>query len=245
MADWEEFNKVLGDELLDIPPPGPLHTPLEIDIAASTLTKALQNTIEKTIKEQKPLPQAKRWWNSQLEELRKAKNKLSTESYCLRALENHLDISTADIWTAHRYIKEPPMDGGRPRIPTLRTNDRNSREREVTDNTDKAETFAKAFFPPPPAESSVPEDYDYPELLPDPPDITEDQIRQNILKLSPYKVPGPDGIPNIVLQKSYDKIAKHLPHLFQGILQLNMYYEPWKEFTTVVLRKPGKPSYEM
>jgi hypothetical protein len=28
-------------------------------------------------------------------------------------------------------------------------------------------------------------------------------------------------------------------------LELNLYYDPWKEFTTVVLRKPGKPSYKV
>ena len=26
---------------------------------------------------------------------------------------------------------------------------------------------------------------------------------------------------------------------------MNTYYDPWREFTTVVLRKPGKPSYEV
>jgi hypothetical protein len=28
------------------------------------------------------------------------------------------------------------------------------------------------------------------------------------------------------------------------MLELNIYYDPWREFTTIVLRKPGKPSYE-
>ena len=29
------------------------------------------------------------------------------------------------------------------------------------------------------------------------------------------------------------------------ILQLGRYYDPWREFTSVVLRKPGKPSYDV
>ncbi|CAA7260103.1 unnamed protein product [Cyclocybe aegerita] len=185
-ADWDKFNKVLEEELGNIPPPSLLQSAFELDIAATTLTTALQNAIQKAIKDQKPLLQAKRWWNDDLEKLRKIKNKLSSESYRWRVFEDHLvhaekrraiarfkkavekakkthwedflqDISTTDIWTAHRYVKEPPIDGGRPWILTLKTTD-NGAEQEVTDNREKAETFAKAFFPPPPVTSSVPKD---------------------------------------------------------------------------------------
>jgi hypothetical protein len=34
-------------------------------------------------------------------------------------------------------------------------------------------------------------------------------------------------------------------HLFQAVFTLRTYYEPWKHFITVVLRKPGKPDYEV
>jgi hypothetical protein len=61
----------------------------------------------------------------------------------------------------------------------------------------------------------------------------------------PYKAHGPDGIPNIVLQKCVDIIIDRLTSIYRAILDLNLYYNPWREFTTVVLRKPGKPNYEM
>ena len=48
-----------------------------------------------------------------------------------------------------------------------------------------------------------------------------------------------------MLQKSFDLIANHLLHIFQAIFTLQTYYEPWKHFTMVVLRKPGKPNYEV
>ena len=70
----------------------------------------------------------------------------------------------------------------------------------INSNEDKANIFAKMFFPPP---SLLQEDYAYyayPELLPDPPPISEDQILRHIAGLSPYKAHGPDGIPNILLQ---------------------------------------------
>ena len=68
---------------------------------------------------------------------------------------------------------------------------------------------------------------------------------RHIYKMAPYKAHGPDGIPNIVLQRCADIIASRLLYIYRAILQDKIYFEPWKEFTTVVLRKPGKPSYEV
>ena len=79
----------------------------------------------------------------------------------------------------------------------------------------------------------------------DPPQISEEQVRRHIAKLSPYKVHGPDNIPNIVLQKCVDILASRLTCIFRAIFELNTYYDPWREFTTVVLKKPGKPNYEV
>ena len=72
-----------------------------------------------------------------------------------------------------------------------------------------------------------------------------EQVQRHITKLSPYKAHGPDGIPNIVLQRCVDLILTRLTCIFRAVFTLNTYYELWKEFTTVVLRKPGKPSYEI
>ena len=40
-------------------------------------------------------------------------------------------------------------------------------------------------------------------------------------------------------------IADYLLHIFQAVFTLRTYYEPWKHFTTIILRKPGKPDYEI
>src|ERR1700678_1140175 len=101
------------------------------------------------------------------------------------------------------------------------------------------------FFPPPPPIPDNYEMFEYPDPLPDPARITAGQIRRHIAKLSPYKATGPDGIPNIVLQKCVDVIISRLIRIYRATLELNLYYDPWKEFTTVVLRKPGKPSYKV
>jgi hypothetical protein len=62
--------------------------------------------------------------------------------------------------------------------------------------------------------------------------------------LSPYKAYGPDEIANIVLQKCVDVLIDYLLFIYRAILKLGKYYDPWRNFDTVVLRKPGKPNYE-
>ena len=49
----------------------------------------------------------------------------------------------------------------------------------------------------------------------------------------------------MVLQRCADILLGRLTTIYRAILNLNTYYDPWREFTTVVLRKPGKPSYEV
>jgi hypothetical protein len=98
------------------------------------------------------------------------------------------------------------------------------------------------FLPPPPLDDEYGE-VDYPEPLPDPPQITPEQLLRHVYKPSPYKAHGPDEIPNVVLQECVSLIQERLIRIYQAILNLDLYHDPWREFTTVVLRKPGKPSY--
>jgi len=47
-----------------------------------------------------------------------------------------------------------------------------------------------------------------------------------------------------VLKKCIDKIVDRLYYIYRAIFELDVYPDEWRESTTVVLRKPGKPSYE-
>jgi hypothetical protein len=151
-----------------------------------------------------------------------------------------------DIWTANKYIKNPVGDGGVSRIPTIRTRNAEWEETATNDNEEKAIIFTEAFFHPPPIGIALnAEQEDYPDPLPDPPPPTKQQIEKMIWRLPSYKASGPDGIPNIVLQKCFDLIADHLLHIYQTILKLGQFFDPWREFTTIILKKPDKPNYEV
>ena len=273
-VDWEEFKKKLSDKLDIAPDPQHINNQEQLTTAVEALTSSIQEAIQENVVKMKPRPDAKRWWNGDLGRERRELNRIRATSYRNRALADHPsheelrirssrygeaivqakrqhwtnyleEMTAADIWTANKFIREPVGDGGCPRIPTLKVRNQVGEEALINDNEEKARIFAKLFFPPPPP---IPEDhrqFEYPEPLPDPPRISTQQVRRRIAKLSPYKAHGPDGIPNIVLQRCVDLIVERLTRIYRAMTDLNLYHDPWKEFTTVVLRKPGKPNYEI
>jgi hypothetical protein len=106
--------------------------------------------------------------------------------------------------------------------------------------------MAKTFFPTRPlADSLPPLDSNYPTPICKLDAITCDQIRRHLRKLKPYIAPGPDSIRNIVLSKCADILIHRLYHIYTTIIRQGTYYDPWKQFMTVVLRKPGKPKYSV
>ncbi|RDB20758.1 putative protein in type-1 retrotransposable element R1DM [Hypsizygus marmoreus] len=254
--EWPEFLEELEAQLAMIPEPQPLKTEGEFKKAIEDLTHVLQETITRKVKMNKPRPHSKRWWNSDLtaakrqlyklsdlitkfrvlldhpihDEYRKARNAYSEEIWKAKVQHWSEFLEHAivdDIWMANKYISEPIGDGGCPRVPTLKTVSLGGQQQDATSNEDKAHVLAKAFFPEKPATSSVPQGFVYPPLLTPPPPITEDQIMRHIKRLSPYKASGPDGIPNVVLQKSANLIAKYLLHIYRAVLALNTYYDGW------------------
>jgi hypothetical protein len=112
-------------------------------------------------------------------------------------------------------------------------------------NAEKGQALAKCFFPPKPQQEPAAANATFPTQCAKAGSLTRDSITRQLRRLSPYKVPGPDGIPNIVLTKCADAILDRLFYIYSAIYDKQIYYDPWKEFNTIVLRKPGKPSYEV
>jgi Reverse transcriptase (RNA-dependent DNA polymerase) len=56
---------------------------------------------------------------------------------------------------------------------------------------------------------------------------------------------GPDGIPNIVLTKNAALLTDRLVPIYEAMFEKQLFYKPWKTFTMVVLRKPGKLKYDV
>ena len=114
----------------------------------------------------------------------------------------------------------------------------------VASNSDKGCLLARGFFPAKPPPDGLMASSAYPPECERAGTISEEQIKQQLRKLKPYKAPGPDGIPNIILTKCADLITPRLRHIYTALLEKKLSYKPWKKFGTVVLRKPGKPRYD-
>lgn len=272
-VDWTKFNRKLRMELEAMGPPRILASEAEFQSSARKIELALQRTVEAEVPKTRPHPHRKRWWNKDLTKMRNDLKTLSKASHVFRALPNHPShrlrkekareydkaISKAKkehwlewleemdgngLWTANNYISNPTGDGSKTRIPTLQKKESNGTVTTADTNEDKSIMLAQSMFPPPPPQTSVPEDHVYPEQATKWFRITEDQLQQAITKLSPYKAPGPDGVANIVFQRC-PLLSKYLLPLFNAVFTFQTYYEPWKESITAILRKPGKPDYAM
>ena len=137
--------------------------------------------------------------------------------------ENFLEeMNTSEIWTANKYLKEPAGNGGLPRILPLKTPNEHSQNMTTKDNESKANLLVKTFFPPPPINiyNNIHPQDDYPEPLPNPPATTSEQVAMHIAKLLPYKAPGPDSIPNIILKECVELILTPLTNIYKALIRL-------------------------
>jgi ribonuclease HI len=271
--DFKDFNKTLHTKLSRDSPACRLTTKEEFNTKVDQLTTIIQDTISQHAPLRKPSPFSKRWWNTDLTALKKKKNRLSNQAHKYRDIANHPaieehkkaakefataieiamktfwtdwleNISAHHIYTANSYVSSEPSDFSSARIPSLKTST-NDLPSIATSNTDKIAALSNSFFPPPPAQASVPVNFVYPQPLPGIKFFTKERIKQTVRQLKPFKTPGPDGIPNIILSKSIDVLIDHLFYIYRAVFELDVYHDRWLTSSTLVLRKPGKPAYNV
>lgn len=271
--DWETFRDILKEKTDKLGLPGCIRSQHALNHACEKLTRALQDTIDEKVLHTEIGVKSKRWWSKELTTLHKATEKLGRKAYKLKQWPNHpvhnehrtlcknygrtIQYSKQhhwrdwlekamdpDLWTAHRYISAPAGNGGKTRIPSLTVQGPEG-EHTYNLNQDKSNALARTFFlkkPQQAVNAANEEEQSPPVCKMDP--LTKEQICKHIACLKPFKAPGPDGIPNIVLIKCSNILVDRLWHIYAAIVDKGWYYPPWKAFTTIVLRKPGKPRYD-
>ena len=98
LTNWGAFRDELQARLVDIPHPTPLSSTDALQNAVHNLMGVLQDVVCTTVPLVQPSPYSKRWWNRQLAQLKKKKNKLNELSYRFKALPAHL--SHEELWRA-------------------------------------------------------------------------------------------------------------------------------------------------
>jgi len=272
-VDWTKFNATLRRALNENEPPGECDSLDKYNRTNAALDTALATAIAEHVPFSAPSPYQKRWWTKELTQLKKEAERLGRMSRRYRADRTHYSHDSAatarhsnrsamestkathwedflesadahDLWIAHKYLSDVPMATGSARTPTLYEPQPDGSKATCTTNEDKAAAFFKQFFPPGPINPQLPpidenvRNHDKISI------ITRDQIRRAIARLSPYKAPGDDNVPNIALKKCIDTIIEWLYWIFHGTTTHGHYYQPWLSIVTIVTRKPGKPSYD-
>ena len=129
-------------------------------------------------------------------------------------------------------------------IPTLKTST-NGEPSTASTNIDKAKALAASFFLSAPSSTSIPQDHEYPIPVLGLQYFSCHQIRETAKLLKLHKAPGLDGIPNVILIKYIDTLINHLFFIYRAAIEHNFYHNCWLLSTTLVLRKPGKPAYDV
>lgn len=271
-TDWEEFREHLKKEIEAIGRIRAIRSMDELDAALERLEKAIINTMDAVVPRKKPSPYTKRWWTKELQMARKGARKAAREAWKYRdyprysghetsrlARNNYSELykktkkdhwetwietlSNLTVWDAHRFIKSGRTDGGKARIPALIRTNTDGSTSKVQDNAEKSQLLHDTFFYEEPEDSGVDPDYTYPEPAYKFRTVTDDHIVRVAKQLSPYKAPGMNKISNSVLTHCIDLLIGHLGPIYRATFKLDHYPQKWKQYRTVVLRKPGKGDY--
>jgi hypothetical protein len=115
------------------------------------------------------------------------------------------------------------MDGGKARVPALKSTDASGNRIEVRNNGDKSKLLHKVFFYNPPEDPGIDPNHTYPEEKFALGHISNNHIERAIKKLRPHKVPGISGITNSVLINCTELIISYLGHIFRATFDLEHY----------------------
>ena len=262
LMDKDALRRKIEEQL---PTPRVPTTMGEIDQLVEEVADTLTGAIEQTVPTSRPSPRSIPGWNPEIKEAQMEARRLRRQDQAARTPESweayraarnlkgrlikkalrkaHRDrvqeatSSLEGLWRTARWAKNR---GAQPATtPPIRRPD-GEMER---DPERKAKLLQEAFFPTPPeAELSDLEGFAYqePHTFPC---ITQNEIERAIRSTSPKKAPGPDGIPNHVLQELSPILAPVLCPLYNACL--NQGYCPihFKRSITVTLKKPGKEDY--
>ncbi|KIJ39724.1 hypothetical protein M422DRAFT_174834, partial [Sphaerobolus stellatus SS14] len=228
-ADWEKFGTVLTTELNKYPAPANIGDTEEFCEILEHLYGSIQAAIGAAIPLTKPSPYAKRWWNSLLKAEQAKMRRLQRLAYeCRFNLEDPIH---EELRIQRNHYKQEIEKA----------------KKELWEDflERKSEILHRTFFltPAPGAEGDITPNYSYPpEAFPFE-EITNAQIGRALMKLKPFKAPGPNGIPNVVLQKNAGLLLPYLGPLYRATFALRYYPPQWKLSSTIVLRKPERPDY--
>ncbi|KAJ5260426.1 hypothetical protein N7505_009807 [Penicillium chrysogenum] len=259
-APWNEINAGIASTLAATPSEG------TVQQKTYRLMSAVSDAVHNLTPRAKPSPHAKRWWTTDLTQLRNIytywRNHARSERRAGRKVprfekmaqdaakqyhdairkqkKKHWNEFLADndnIWKAAKYLKSG-WDAAFGKLPQLVRADGTT----TADHMEQAEELLSKFFPPLP--DNIDDEGIRPQREPvEMPAITLEEVERQLLAAKSWKAPGEDGLPAIVWKMTWPTVKHRVLDVFQASLEDGMLRRQWRHAKIIPLKKPNKENY--
>jgi hypothetical protein len=259
-APWTAIRARLTTDLRFVPVGGRVQQ--QIDRLMAAVLEAVHTLTPKA----RPSPYAKRWWTTDLTQLRRIythwRNRARTQrrAGCIvpelerqardaakeyhdairkqkKAHWNDFLADDANIWQAARYLA-PDGSSAFDKIPPLTRPDGSS----TRDRTEQTTELLSTFFPPLP--TLIEDEGLRPQRPAVPmPRLTIEEVERRIFAAKPWKAPGDDGLPAMVWKQIWPAVKDRVLLLFQTSLDDGELPAQWRNAKIIPLKKPNKGDY--
>ncbi|KAL3708712.1 hypothetical protein TMatcc_006696 [Talaromyces marneffei ATCC 18224] len=261
-APWTEIRARVTTSLQGVPLDG------SVQLQTDRLMIAVTEAVSKLTPKAKPSPYAKRWWTTDLTQLRciytywrnQARSRRRAgciihelEQQAHKAAKEYHDAirkqkkihwedflaNDANIWQATKYLK-PNSSSFSDKIPPLVKADGST----TKDKGEQMKELLATFFPPLP--TRIEDEGTRPQREPiHMPDLTMEEIERKVFEAKPWKAPGEDGLPAMVWRQLWPVVKERVFRIFQISLQDSDLPSQWRNAKIIPLKKPAKKNYAL